>query len=1126
MDPFSSSSSSGELSPSTPGAPRSRSGRFGESPLSPGLSPRSPRSPGFSPADRAVAFLADERERVQKKTFTKWVNKHLQKAKRHVDDLYVDLRDGHNLLCLLEVLSGEKLPREKGKMLVHMLQNVNIALEFLRKKQVKLVNIRSEEITQGSPKLTLGLIWTLILHFQVSEIEVGDQHRDLTAQSRLMVWVRNTIDGYPSLKCDNFSTSWRDGKVFNAIIHKHRPDLINIEKVYVSSNVENLERAFVTAEQNFEVIRLLDPEDVDVPNPDEKSIVTYVSSLYDAFPRIPAGGISLQEVDAHWDEYQRLVRELLAWIEQQGARIRQSSRPTDEAQAKAVLAWFAELRDTEMVAKAEEKSQIYALYKALEVWISFGRIRVPPDLTPEHVEEEWSKLTLLLDDQERSVLSGNQRSDQEARAESEQRLRSLEELLAKVAQTQAEVDGAEWGRDEPGVTMALAGVQALEHRVLLLGTAVDDASRARDALLVEHQAEYDRQLQRVNVAYANLKHSWEARALHLRALLALAASARGPLEWMARAEAAELSHDWSRTDGLPAKGDSLRALRAELLRVEEEVAGICESGQSLIESGHPAQDSITAITGELKGRLLWILTLAGCAEMHLHEHTACLQFFEGVRDAEAAVAEVRRGLATRCSWGRAADRRQLETIFEEIQEEEDTVVADLRSRAQALAAAASGVANVGAVPGVQAVPLRVLCDYPAGGEPSLAQGARCSLLGPAPRQGWCRVSGAAAPTEAPAVCLLAEPPNNDALEAASRLLELLSAVSIERGSTVQGLLAWRSLLEVVEETRVVTDEELLALQEEELSSVVETLGQLLASFDAAQSQGSALGWRDAAAGEAEGAAARYRAAIQERRRAGEAGARETEVPPASAAAAAAAAASAAARESERVASLLREIAARLERCRGTMERGVEAAVDGAPRLPDHLRARLAEHKVTEEELASVGEELPRVAVAIEAAATAASAASPAASPGRRADAALGAELGRVQREHQLLLHALSLYGSRLRSLEVLLKNIQNAEEATSSLEGRLGEGGFAPCEALALEELRSRLADLQRDAARGGAAFQSLRSSLSESEAASERLLGTLAGPGAGEPAARACRDAVDALLGRWADATQRLAAR
>lgn len=36
--------------------------------------------------------------------------------------------------------------------------------------QVKLVNIRNDDITDGNPKLTLGLIWTIILHFQVSLI--------------------------------------------------------------------------------------------------------------------------------------------------------------------------------------------------------------------------------------------------------------------------------------------------------------------------------------------------------------------------------------------------------------------------------------------------------------------------------------------------------------------------------------------------------------------------------------------------------------------------------------------------------------------------------------------------------------------------------------------------------------------------------------------------------------------------------------------------------------------------------------------------------------------------------------------------------------------------------------------
>ncbi|KYM77344.1 Plectin [Atta colombica] len=50
----------------------------------------------------------------------------------------------------------------------HMLQNVQMALDFLRYKKIKLVNIRAEDIVDGNPKLTLGLIWTIILHFQLA----------------------------------------------------------------------------------------------------------------------------------------------------------------------------------------------------------------------------------------------------------------------------------------------------------------------------------------------------------------------------------------------------------------------------------------------------------------------------------------------------------------------------------------------------------------------------------------------------------------------------------------------------------------------------------------------------------------------------------------------------------------------------------------------------------------------------------------------------------------------------------------------------------------------------------------------------------------------------------------------
>lgn len=84
-----------------------------------------------------------------------------------MSDLFLDLCDGHNLLSLLEVLAQQVLQRETGALRFHKLQNVNTALEFLRSRRIKLVNIRPEDIVDGNPKLTLGLIWTIILHFQV-----------------------------------------------------------------------------------------------------------------------------------------------------------------------------------------------------------------------------------------------------------------------------------------------------------------------------------------------------------------------------------------------------------------------------------------------------------------------------------------------------------------------------------------------------------------------------------------------------------------------------------------------------------------------------------------------------------------------------------------------------------------------------------------------------------------------------------------------------------------------------------------------------------------------------------------------------------------------------------------------
>uniref|UniRef100_A0A8C3KF08 Dystonin n=1 Tax=Calidris pygmaea TaxID=425635 RepID=A0A8C3KF08_9CHAR len=339
----------------------------------------------------------DERDKVQKKTFTKWINQHLVKVRKHVKDLYEDLRDGHNLISLLEVLSGDTLVN-------NLTTNVQIALEYLKKRQVKLVNIRNDDITDGNPKLTLGLIWTIILHFQISDIHVTGESEDMSAKERLLLWSQQTTEGYAGIRCENFTTCWRDGRLFNAIIHKYRPDLIDMNTVAVQSNLANLEHAFFVAEK-LGVARLLDPEDVDVPTPDEKSVITYVSSLYDAFPKVPEGGegISANDVEVKWVEYQNMVNYLRQWIRYHVTMMSDRTFSNNPVELKACYNHYLQFKETEIPPAEADKSKIKHLYKLLEVWIEFGRIKLPQGYHPNDIEKEWGKLIVAMLEREKTL---------------------------------------------------------------------------------------------------------------------------------------------------------------------------------------------------------------------------------------------------------------------------------------------------------------------------------------------------------------------------------------------------------------------------------------------------------------------------------------------------------------------------------------------------------------------------------------------------------------------------------------------------------------------------------------------------------------------------------------------------
>ncbi|XP_073951846.1 utrophin-like [Choristoneura fumiferana] len=229
----------------------------------------------------------DEREDVQKKTFAKWINSQLVKnGKPLVSDLFSDLRDGEVLLSLLEILTAQQYKRERGRMRVHHVNNVSTALRALAAAGVRLVNISSSDVVDGNPKLILGLVWSIILHWQV-QYHLKDLMTELQQTSlerTLLAWCRAHTQGYAGVDVVNFTWSWADGLALNALLHRWRPALFAWEALAARAPRDRLDHAFALAHDYLGIDRLLDPEDVDTPNPDKKSIMMYLMCLFQSLP--------------------------------------------------------------------------------------------------------------------------------------------------------------------------------------------------------------------------------------------------------------------------------------------------------------------------------------------------------------------------------------------------------------------------------------------------------------------------------------------------------------------------------------------------------------------------------------------------------------------------------------------------------------------------------------------------------------------------------------------------------------------------------------------------------------------------------------------------------------------------
>ncbi|KRX18888.1 Plectin [Trichinella nelsoni] len=217
-----------------------------------------------------------------------------------------------------------------------------------------------------------------------------------TAKEGLLNWVQDVTSGYSGVNVQNFTTSWRDGLAFNAILHRFRPDLVKWSEVlHRMKPRERLENAFELFEKEFQVSRLLDPEDVDVSHPEEKSLTVYISMLYNALSNL--------EMPNFQDEvmrYRLSAREFSSWLQ----RAINSYQNASAHPSERLLAEIDEFRKEEMRNKHREKERLEKEYADLEEKLSnIDVFSVEHEFTPGRLNRLWEDLLDTLAARERAL---------------------------------------------------------------------------------------------------------------------------------------------------------------------------------------------------------------------------------------------------------------------------------------------------------------------------------------------------------------------------------------------------------------------------------------------------------------------------------------------------------------------------------------------------------------------------------------------------------------------------------------------------------------------------------------------------------------------------------------------------
>ncbi|XP_041632980.1 filamin-A isoform X2 [Drosophila kikkawai] len=208
---------------------------------------------------------------IQANTFRNWVNEHLRETGMQVHDWATDFCDGTCLCALVESLQTRPLKPSWNRRPAnqhHYLENATTALKSIEADHIKLVNIGNVDIVNGNVKLILGLIWSLIVRYQIGRSK-------FPPRKLMLAWLQAAL---PDCRITNLTTDWNSGVNLAALLDYCQPGLFpHWRSLDPGQSVRNCTQAMDMAQREFGVPKVLEPEYLASPWLDELSGMTYLS---------------------------------------------------------------------------------------------------------------------------------------------------------------------------------------------------------------------------------------------------------------------------------------------------------------------------------------------------------------------------------------------------------------------------------------------------------------------------------------------------------------------------------------------------------------------------------------------------------------------------------------------------------------------------------------------------------------------------------------------------------------------------------------------------------------------------------------------------------------------------------